>query len=150
MSEKKQELIVASLGLILVGILIICAAFDMPGLFADKNTDEEVIIITKRVEITEVSERSIEASEDVNNDITDNNYDYEYNQDSYIETGKVNINTASFEELTGISGIGSERAQAIIEYREEFNGFDSIEELTNIYGIGESTVEDIKDNVTVE
>ena len=138
MSEKKHELILAALGLILVGIIIICAAFDMPGLSGKTEPADEVIVITTG---TDSSERFFENEESAQKNCQDNN----------IETESViNINTATFEELTGINRIGPERADAIIEYREQFGNFDSVEEITNIYGIGEDTLEEIRDYITAE
>lgn len=61
----------------------------------------------------------------------------------------VNINTATKEELQSISGIGEGKAQAIIDYREEFGNFNSIEDILNVSGIGESIYEKIKDSITV-
>lgn len=62
---------------------------------------------------------------------------------------KVNINTASKEELTTVSGIGEKKAEDIIKYREENNGFKSIEEIKNIQGIGDNIFAKIKENITV-
>lgn len=61
----------------------------------------------------------------------------------------VNINTATLEELMTLSGIGESKAQAIISYREENGGFKAIDELKNVSGIGASTLEKIKDNITI-
>lgn len=47
----------------------------------------------------------------------------------------ININQADVETLCQIPGIGESRAQAIIEYRTEHGGFQSIEELMNVTGI---------------
>jgi competence protein ComEA len=51
--------------------------------------------------------------------------------------GPVNINTADAESIAReLSGIGLARAQAIIEYRNEFGAFDTAEELVKVRGIG--------------
>lgn len=63
--------------------------------------------------------------------------------------GKVNINTASAEELKTLSGIGDTRAESIIRYREEQGGFQSVEDLMNVEGIKEGVFEKIKDRITV-
>ncbi len=62
---------------------------------------------------------------------------------------KVNINTASSEELQTLKGIGPSTAQKIIEYRTLYGAFGSIEDITNVSGIGEKTFENIKDQITV-
>lgn len=62
--------------------------------------------------------------------------------------GKVNINTASMDELSKLDGIGESKAQAIIKYREENGNFKTIEDITNVSGIGSSVYEKIKDNIT--
>lgn len=61
----------------------------------------------------------------------------------------VNINTATLEELTTLSGIGTTKAQAIITYRTEHGNFTQIEDLKNVSGIGDSTFEKIKANITI-
>lgn len=53
------------------------------------------------------------------------------------KTGKININTATKEELMTISGIGEVYATRIIEYRELIGHFTCLEELLEIKGIGE-------------
>lgn len=62
---------------------------------------------------------------------------------------KININTATLEQLQTLSGIGESKAQAIIDYRNEFGNFKSIEDILNVSGIGESIYEKIKNNITV-
>ena len=60
----------------------------------------------------------------------------------------VNINNATIDELTTISGLGEKKAEAIIEYRKE-NKFTTIEDIKNVSGIGEALFEKIKDYITV-
>ena len=62
---------------------------------------------------------------------------------------RLNINTASLEELMTLPRIGPALAQRIIEYRETHGGFRSIEELTKVRGIGEATLERLRDLITV-
>ena len=62
--------------------------------------------------------------------------------------GKININSASKEELESLPGIGESKANSIIEYRNS-NKFNSIEDIKNVNGIGDSLFEKIKDNIEV-
>lgn len=62
---------------------------------------------------------------------------------------KVNINTASREELMTLTGIGESKADSIIAYREENGGFKSPEDLMQITGIKEGVYNKIKDDITV-
>ena len=63
--------------------------------------------------------------------------------------GKININTASQEELMLLPGIGEGRAADIITYRNENDVFGHIEDIMKVSGIGEKTFEEIKERITV-
>ena len=69
--------------------------------------------------------------------------------DTLCSDGKVNINTASKEELIGLNGIGEVLADRIIEYREANGGYKDVRELTNVKGIGEKLLEKLLPYVTV-
>ena len=72
------------------------------------------------------------------------------NSDSETENNnKININTASKETFTSLSGIGDAKAQKIIDYRNENGLFKSIEELKNVSGISEKLFEQIKEFITI-
>ncbi len=58
--------------------------------------------------------------------------------------GKVDINTASIEQLAALPGIGSLLAQNIVAHREAFGAFASIEELSNVAGIGPATIDELR------
>lgn len=61
----------------------------------------------------------------------------------------ININTASAGELTSLSGIGQNRADAIIEYRQSNGKFQSIEDIMKIPGIKQGIFNKIKNKISV-
>ena len=63
--------------------------------------------------------------------------------------GKINLNTATAEELQTISGIGAKRAEDIIAYRESHGGFQSVDDLKNVSGIGDKTLDKIRESIYV-
>jgi comEA protein len=62
---------------------------------------------------------------------------------------KININTASLEELQKVPGIGPVIAQRILDYRKEVGRFLSLDELREVKGIGEKTFEKLKPYLTI-
>ena len=63
---------------------------------------------------------------------------------------KINLNTATTEELQRLPGIGPARAQAIVANREANGPFRIPEDLTRVDGIGEGILQGLIDYVTVE
>ena len=61
---------------------------------------------------------------------------------------RININTATFQELQTVRGIGPTMAQRIIEYRQTSGRFATVDDLTNVKGVGEKTLEKIRDSIT--
>ena len=59
---------------------------------------------------------------------------------------KININTATMEELYSLKGIGHTKAEAIMEYRKK-HPFKKTEDIMKIKGIGKKTFEKIKDDI---
>lgn len=65
------------------------------------------------------------------------------------ESGRINLNTATLEELDALPGVGPSTAQNIITYRETYGGFAAPEEIMNVKRIGEKTYEKLKDYISV-
>jgi comEA protein len=63
---------------------------------------------------------------------------------------KININTASSEELMDLPEIGEVLAGRIIDYRKANGAFKKAEDIMKVGGIGEKTFEKIKDLITTE
>ncbi|ORM67887.1 ComEA family DNA-binding protein [Pantoea rwandensis] len=63
-------------------------------------------------------------------------------QVSTPQEGQISINQATAEQLAaGMNGIGLKKAQAIVNYREQYGPFSAIEQLKEIPGIGNALVE---------
>ncbi len=68
---------------------------------------------------------------------------------AYTADGRLDLNRATKEELTQLSGIGESKAEAILSYREEHGNFQSTEELKQVSGIGDATYAKLQDYVIV-
>lgn len=64
--------------------------------------------------------------------------------------GRVNINTADAAGLETLNGIGAQKAEAIIAYREANGRFEKIEDIMKVSGIKQAGFDKIKDSITVE
>ena len=62
---------------------------------------------------------------------------------------KIDVNTATAEQLQEVKGIGPKKAEEIVKHRTDKGDFKSVDDLANVKGIGEATVEKIKDQVMV-
>lgn len=118
-----------------------------------KLTNEMVIYVFNKNELTttkafeqvnNVAECKCETIK-VNNCVDKNTT----NESTNNETAKININTDSKEKLMTISGIGSSKADAIIEYRTKNGNFKTTEDIINVSGISKTIYDKIKDTITV-
>jgi len=63
--------------------------------------------------------------------------------------GKININTASAEELMQLKGIGEKIAKNIVQYRKDVDKFKKIADFENVKGIGPKILADNADKITI-
>ena len=63
---------------------------------------------------------------------------------------KININTATAEELSTLPGIGEKLAKRIVAYRRKNGSFQEIDELLNVDGIGSGKLKAILDMITTQ
>ncbi|MGE3798951.1 MAG: helix-hairpin-helix domain-containing protein, partial [Thermomicrobiales bacterium] len=63
---------------------------------------------------------------------------------------RLDLNSATLEELDGLPGIGPVIAQAILDERARLGGFESIEQLVAVSGISERMVEDLRKLIVVQ
>ena len=121
-----------------------------------KIFDEMFIIIYTKDEIDKYKKETISTKE-INAKLQKNIISVDENNDAQIKKKnnvenkdtKININIASKEELTTITGIGESKAPSIIDYRDENGNFNTIDDLKNISGIGDALFEKIKEYITV-
>ena len=53
--------------------------------------------------------------------------------------GKVNLNSATAEQLAAVPGVGPKLAARIVEHRQKSGGFKSVEDVLSVKGIGEKS-----------
>lgn len=64
--------------------------------------------------------------------------------------GKINVNSATIEELQLLPGIGESTAKSILAYRKANGSFKSISELVKVKGIGEKKYKSLQGYVKTD
>lgn len=112
-----------------------------------KIEDGMVILVYSKKEVSSYLE-SIETNEKKQSICENSNIINDACDSNSSNSSLININTASLNELTTLTGIGEAKAKNIIAYRE-VTPFKTIEDILNVEGIGESIYVNIKENITV-
>lgn len=134
-NRSKEAILIISAGIMLAGSAV--------WRFADgyRNEDREAVIITNTAEASTVVS-SVYTTKAAAAPTT-------VKIESTTTFLLLDINSATAEELTQLSGIGEHLAAAIFAYRTEHGRFLNIEELMNVSGIGEATFANIREHVYV-
>ena len=130
-----------------------------PSLYEMKKDDRLKDLIDKAGGLTEFADRTkinlaLKLKDEMKihiykiGEFTNQKYSTENESPSNVNN-LININTASEEELSALTGIGPTKAKLIVEYREK-NKFIKIEDITKVSGIGKKTFEKIKNKITVD
>lgn len=118
-----------------------------------KLQDEMVIIIYTKAEVREF-ERTKEKEQALQEKCNQKDDNALKNDACITATDKatnkkISLNTGTLEELMTLTGIGESKAKDIIAYREKNGHFKKVEDLINVPGIGESTLAQIKKDITL-
>lgn len=111
-----------------------------------QEADIEQINLAQKLVDSDKINIPLKQKDKITEEIEDN--ENEDNVKNDVEKDKVNINTATKEELMTLDGIGETTANKIITYRRT-KRFLEIEDLMNVSGIGEAKFSKIKDSIMV-
>jgi len=117
--------------ILLIVITVMFAAFTV-GIFVGRNSDSASVSI--HIPSTDSSQDGLVQQQPVNNSANT----------------KININTATLEQLKTLPGIGEVLAQRILDYRNSNGSYSSIYDLAKIEGIGTQKLLSILDFISVE
>jgi competence protein ComEA len=62
---------------------------------------------------------------------------------------RIDINTATAEELEALPGVGDVTAARIIAYRQQHGPFRAVDDLIHVQGISDRTIDEFRDLVTI-
>ena len=122
-----------------------------------KIKDEMVIIIYSRDEVNDFKkikeiEKQVQSRclQKDNDSLSNDACIDDVNNFNTSSTLKININTAGVEELKSLPGIGDNKAQSIVDYRNKNGLFSSVHDLMNVDGIGEGLYAQIEAYITIK
>ena len=139
MDDKKKNIIYFVLIEVVTAVFFLIIGSLLPFIFGVANTRETVIEYVP-VEATVTTSISAE---------TQDNHTASSEKNTTVSTTasesdeppqtikKINLNTATEDELMTIRGIGETYAKRIVEFRESIGGFTYMEQLKEIEGIGD-------------
>lgn len=114
--------------------------------YAKKLTDQMLIYVSEKGEAKPVA-TTVQAS---SSDVAGSSTTATDTATTQSATGtKVELNTATKDQLLQVDGIGDKKADKIIEYRKQHGPFKNLTELKDISGIGDKTYQKLKEHLTL-
>ncbi len=114
--------------------LTLCFLLGMLGFFLGRHSVDGLMLSTQHPAPAETQNRSLPAVTSA----------------ARKTAGRIDLNTATLEELMTLPGIGEVRARSILAYRETNGPFRQAADLMNVSGIGEGIFAKLRDYVYVE
>ena len=142
-------------------LVVLAAAVFLGGFYFGRTGTPGTLSVTTQYEIGAVAAQEVERLEAqlarrAENPVEQPGREYEPEQGDTEtheapsdDSGLININTASVDELIALPGIGPTLAERIINHRERYGSFRIIEQITDVSGIGEQRFADIQFHITV-
>ncbi|OJU10445.1 MAG: hypothetical protein BGN88_05095 [Clostridiales bacterium 43-6] len=127
MDTRKYELYLAAAAMILIAAIVLYVSVFSPALTPVKVINSAGLAIPASTSALPHTQKGTVKNQDV----------------------KININTASKDELISLPGIGEATAKKIIEYRKKYGFFANTADIKNVSGIGEAKYDDIKNYIKV-
>ena len=124
-----------------IGVLLICLVLVLSGFLLLKENTKKTNLEFVSGDNQVVANKNVAAMENISNATSQKTV--------ATVSEKININTASLEDLDKLSGVGPATAQKIIDYRNQNGGFKSIEEVKEVSGIGDVKYSQMKDNISI-
>lgn len=128
--SKRQTLTMIGIVLLVVAGVIMYAGLSQPRVYEPTASTQQST--TAVPDTSAVTEKSVTAASDSSNV-------------SY----PINLNTATYDELVTIDGVGDVRANQILQYRDAIGGYSSVEQIKEISGIGDALYNQISPFLTV-
>ena len=139
-------------------VVVVCGLYYL--LFVDVETEAKVMTIVETTTICEVCEDDFIIEVEPVNDYISSQSETKTYQDDESEnisndtnennSWKIDINSATIEELQTLKNIGPVVASNIVSYRKEYGDFADIEDIKNVKGIGKAKFASIKDFIYVK
>ena len=148
---RKQEQILSVIALVLLAGIILYHVLSSPLRYevtVEEEVTTETVVATTSVSLS-VSSGSPPEEETPSETPSEPVSEATTAVPGIDDTGKVNLNTATLEDLKTLKGVGDSKAQAIIDDRTENGAFATVEDLTRVSGIGQKTFESLRDQITV-